>query len=294
MKEDLKAYGEVLTDVDLKKYNTYGIGGRAAFLIKPYKIDDVLNLIKYLKKNNYAFYILGGGSNVILPDTDFKGIIIKLDYLNNFVIKNNKIEVEAGITISKLVQETLKESFVNFAFLFGIPGTLGGAIRGNAGCFKHEIFDYLEDITIIDEDNKISVLKKKDIKYGYRYSEFKTRNIIILKATLKLELGDVKKAKQEIKEHQEYRKNTQPIDAKNAGSVFKNPEGLSAGKLIDEASLKGFRVNDAMVSEKHANFIINTHKATSSDIIKLINIIKKKVKEENNIDLELEQVIVKW
>ena len=141
----------------------------------------------------------------------------------------------------------------------GIPGTLGGAIRGNAGCFGHEIFDYLEDVTIIDEDNEIVVLKKQDIKYGYRYSEFKERNVIILKATLKLELGDVKKTKQEIKEHQEYRKNTQPIDAKNAGSVFKNPEGLSAGKLIDEASLKGFRVNDAMVSEKHANFIINTH-----------------------------------
>lgn len=290
----MKEYGEVKEFVDLKKYNTYGIGGISKYLVMPEDIDDLSSLIKYLNNENIPWYVLGGGSNVILPDEDFDGVIIKLDKLNRVVIDNDIITAEAGISLGMFVNTLLDHGFVNYAHLMGIPGALGGAIVGNAGAYNVSIFDYLISVSIIDADGNKKILNKEDIKYDYRYTEFKGKNSIVVAASFKGIYGDVALVREEIQLNLEKRRNTQPLEYKNAGSVFKNPPEYSAGYLIEHAGLKGLTVGGAKVSEKHANFIINYDNATSRDIIKLIGIIKNTVEDKFNIELNLEQVIVKW
>ena len=285
---------EIIRDVNLQDYNTYGIGGRAKYLILPKSIQELQNVLKELKEKNISWYILGNGSNVILPDEDYNGAIIKLDNIHDFYVCNDIISADAGISLSTFVNKMIEKEYINYAPLMGIPGTLGGALVGNAGVKKCTIYDYLIDIKVLDNDGVIKTYKKEDINYSYRNTEFKENNKIILGATFKGVKGDVKEAKEQIKNNLTDRRNTQPLDCKNAGSVFKNPKEYYAGALIEQAGLKGMQVGDAQVSFKHANFIINLGNAKSSDIINLISEIKRKVKKEYNIDLELEQIIVKW
>ena len=226
-------------------------------------------------------------------DEDFDGAIIKLDKLNTFLIKNQFVFACAGLSLNEFVKKTLDNGYINFANLYGIPGLLGGAIIGNAGANGTEIFDDLKAVLVL-KNNLVTLINKTNIKYEYRNTEFKNSNIIIIGAIFKLEKGDTKKAWEIIKENLEKRKNSQPLEYPSAGSVFKNPNGLSAGKLIDECNLKNISVGGAKVSNKHANFIINENNATSKDIKDLINKVKEEVKNQKNIDLELEQIIVKW
>lgn len=280
-------------DIDLKKYNTYRIGGKAKYLIKPNDVFDVVDLIDDLNKNNVKYYVLGGGSNVILPDEDFDGAIIKLDKINDFYLKDDLLFAGAGLSLNSVVKKTLDYEFVNLANLFGIPGTLGGAIIGNAGAYGMCIFDFLVSV-LIYQDGAIKLINKENINYSYRYTEFKNANLIVLGGVFKLQKGDASKAWDTINKNLELRKSKQPLEYPSAGSVFKNPEGQSAGFLIEKSGLKGYKVNDAQVSLKHANFIINLQNAKSCDIKKLINIIKEKVKSESGTLLELEQIIVEW
>ena len=280
-------------NIDLKNYNTYKIGGIAKYLIKPKTAYDLKPIFDELKNKNIPYLLLGGGSNVILPDEDFNGAIIKLDNLNEVEFKDSICYAGAGILLNKLIKTCIDNGYVNLKKLYGIPGTLGGAIRGNAGCNNDEIFNYLISILVYD-DGVIKYLNKEDIDYGYRETSFKKNNMIILGAILKIELGDANEAYEYIKEIFKDRISKQPLEYPNAGSVFKNPKGNSAGKLIDECGLKNLSIGGAKVSNKHANFIINYEFAKSSDIIKLIEEIKKEVKLKKNIDLELEQIIIKW
>lgn len=290
----MKEYGEVLENIDLKKYNTYGVGGKAKYLIRPQDISKLQQLIIYLQKNNIPWYILGSGSNVILPDEDFNGAIIKIDKMNKYVVNNDIITVEAGISLANLVEKMLADGYINYGNLMGIPGLLGGAIVGNAGAYGTAIFDYLKSITVIDSLGILREINKEDIKYDYRYTEFKNSKNIIVSAQIIGLKGDVVSMKEHIKENMLKRKNTQPLATKNAGSVFANPPGVSAGYLIEHAGLKGLVVGGAQVSSKHANFIINFNNASSHDIISLIDIIKNNIKKQYKIELKLEQVQVKW
>ena len=285
---------KVLENVDLKKYNTYGIGGIAKYLVSPSNVDDLEYLLKYLNEQNTFWYILGGGSNVILPDEDFNGVIIRLDKLDEFSIDGDIITVGAGISLGKFVKNMLDNGFTNYGALSGIPGLLGGAIIGNAGAYGVSVFDYLINVTIMDDLGNIRVLEKSNIKYDYRYTEFKGGKNIIVSATFQGIRGDVAEELEKISDNMAKRRSTQPVEYENAGSVFKNPPRASAGYLIEHAGLKGISVGGAKVSEKHANFIINYNNATSNDIKKLIDIIKGEVKKKFNEELELEQVIVKW
>ena len=279
-------------NVDLKKYNTYHIGGIAKYLYKPNNIIELKELLEKLNKDNTKYYILGGGSNVILPDENFDGAIIKLA-LKDLEIKDDITFVGAGYNLNSFIKKTIDEGYTNLANLYGIPGTVGGAIRGNAGANGSEIFDDLVSVLVL-QDNDVKLINAYNIEHSYRHTSFKENNDIIFGGVFKSEKGDTKKAWKIINENLEKRKNSQPLEYPSAGSVFKNPEGLSAGKLIDECGLKGYKVGGAQISEKHANFIINLDNATSSDIISLIEIVKEKVKKEKGIDLELEQEIVKW
>ena len=231
---------------------------------------------------------------MIFPDDNFDGAIIKLDLMDTIKFSGDSVFVSAGVTLGTLINAMLDKGFVNLAPLMGIPGTLGGAIVGNAGSYGTDMFSNLEEVMFINNNFELISIPSDNIKHGYRYSEFKNYNFIIVGAKIKCIRGNVRDAKKMIQENINKRVSTQPLEFKNAGSVFKNPEGLSAGALIEECGMKGFKINDAMVSEKHANFIVNLNSATSHDILEVIDCVRNYVKEKKGIDLELEQIVVKW
>lgn len=290
----MKNYGELLENEPLKKYNTYKIGGKAKYLIKPYNISSLKKLLEYLNSKKIKYLLIGKGSNIILPDEDYDGVVILLDKLNRIEIKDNLAIVEAGAILNNFINECINNSLGGLENLYGIPGTVGGAIVGNAGCNKSEISDNLIEITYLKNDNIITK-SKKDCSFEYRNSEFKNKkDIIILSAKFLLEYKDKECMKKTIKNNLTKRKESQPLEYPNAGSVFKNPTNNSAGKLIDNAGLKNYNIGGAFVSDKHANFIINKNNATSKDILSLIKYIEKEISEKENINLELEQIVIKY
>jgi len=289
----LNNFGEVFENASLLNYNTYGINTSCKYLIKPDSVENLLNLLNYLKENNIKYYVLGKGSNVILSDNLFNGVIISLEKLDEVKINNNIVEAECGTILSKFIMSTINSGLKGLENLALIPGTLGGALYGNAGVSNCTIYDKLACLEVI-RDNKLIKLNKEDIDFGYRYTEFKGTKDIIVKATFKLDEGDIEKLQEVVKENRIKRLSSQPLEYKNAGSVFKNPEGDYAGRLIEAVGLKGYNINDAEVSNKHANFIINKGNATGKDIRTLIKLIKEKVYEEFKIELELEQIIIDW
>lgn len=290
----MKEFGEVLENVDLKKYNTYRIGGKARYLIKPYNIESLELLINYLNNNNIKYLVIGNGSNIILPDEDYDGVIILLSNLNKCILNKDEVYVEAGEKLNVFVMNIVNNNLGGIENLCGIPGTLGGAIVQNAGCYGTNISDKLISVSYL-ENGKVFEIKNSECNFSYRDSIFKSnKNKIILSAKFKFDFKNKDEMLNIIKENNQKRKNSQPLEYPNAGSVFRNPVNLSSGKLIDEAGLKGYNINDAYISSKHANFIINRGNATSKDIIDLINYIKKVILEKYNIELILEQEIIKY
>lgn len=288
-----KEYGEVYENASLEKYNTYGIKTCCSYLVKPNSIDNLILLLKKVESNNYSYFLLGGGSNVILPDNKFDGVVISLELLNNIEINGNMVSALCGVKLSALAMACIDASLSGFEHIASIPGTLGGALYGNAGVKDHTIYDNVVSVEVI-RDGKLIKLFKEDIDVSYRHTSFKNSKDIIVKATFKLEDGNTSEMKEIVKESRVKRLNSQPLEYRNAGSTFKNPANDYAGRLIEAVGLKGYNVNDAEVSTKHANFIINKGNATSKDIKNLIKIIQDKVLKEFNIKLELEQIIVEW
>ena len=275
----LNKFGEVIENASLENYNTYGIKTSCKYLVKPKDEEQLYFLVDYLRKNKIKYYILGKGSNVILPDKPFDGVIISLENFKKLKIEGPNVKAEAGVILGTLVKECVNNNLKGFEYLAGIPGSLGGALYGNAGVKDHTIYDYLDEIVVL-RNNEIDTLGKGDFEVSYRHTEFKDNNDIILRACFYLDEGNKEELESIINENRLKRQNSQPLEYKNAGSVFKNPEGMFAGKLIEEAGLKGYCVGDAEVSEKHANFIINRGNATSEDIKKLIKKVQKDVKNK--------------
>lgn len=290
----MEQYGEVLRNVNLKNYNTYKIGGNAKYLIKPFNIEKLKELINYLNNNSYKYFILGKGSNIILPDEDYDGIVILLDKIKHIRYEGDFISVESGCNLNVFINDLINNNYSGLENLYGIPGTIGGAIVQNAGCYGSTISDNLVNVTYL-LNNKIFEIKKEDCNFSYRDSIFKNnKNIIILKCVFKLNKSDKEYMLKIIKNNMKKRNSTQPLEYPNAGSVFRNPESLSAGKLIEDNNLKGYNINGAYVSEKHANFIINKNNATSKDIKDLIKYIKDTIYKNEKIELILEQEIIKY
>lgn len=286
-------YGIVLENVSLKNLSTINIGGTAKYLVRPYSYVDLTKLLDYLKENNMKYYILGNASNVLLDDSYFDGVIIKLDEFNTIDIDGNIVTAGAGVMLPKLVNVCLQKELVSLAPFSMIPGTVGGSVVGNAGSYGHEIMEYVKEVKLIDKDNKIKTLTKDNISFGYRYTSLKD-NYIVLSVTFICEKGNPIEVLSDIGTRNEKRKDTQPLDKPSVGSIFRNPDDIAAGRLIEELGLKGTKVGGAVVSEKHANFIINDGDATFDDVIKLIDKIKKEAKEKRNIDLVCEPTIVRW
>jgi UDP-N-acetylmuramate dehydrogenase len=300
--------------IPLKEYTTFKIGGPARYFFVAKSKKDLKNAILWAKKKKLLFFILGGGSNVLFSDKGFNGLVIKIQN-TQYEIRNTKIVAEAGVPLQKLVLESAKKGLSELENLAGIPGTLGGAIWGNAGAFGREIGDLVEEVKVLEVKGsrlKVKRLKNKECEFGYRESIFKRKkNLIILEATLKLKKGKRKEIEEKIKEILRLRKEKQPLGFPSAGSVFKNvpvekvpkeirekfkeeiKDGfLPAGVLIEAAGLKGFQIEGAKISEKHANFIVNVGKAKASDVKELIEKIKKEVKKKFKVQLEEEIKLV--
>jgi UDP-N-acetylmuramate dehydrogenase len=283
----------IIKDVNLKNYNSYKIDSKSDYLVDVLSIQGLIDLLAYLKNNNISYMILGNGSNVIL-DNYFKGVIIKLSGLNYVNISKNTVSVGAGAMMGSLATNTINENLTGLEWAINIPGTIGGSVVNNAGAYNSEMFDNLVSIKVLNKNLEVEEILKENIVYSYRHTNIKDLGFIVLEATFLLDDGDVEYSKEIIKDRCERRKSSQPLDMPSAGSVFRNPEGDFAGRLIEAVGLKGKKIGGAEVSNKHANFIVNTGNATSNDIKNLIKLIKDEVKKEFDIDLVLEQEIIDW
>lgn len=291
MEEKLNKICKLYSDFDMYSNNTFRLHSKAKYFIKIDNESQLRKVISILKEYNTKWFVIGNGSNIILPNY-YDGVIIKLEGLNNYKIENAILHTESGCMLNKIASLVSNQGYTGFEWATGIPGTIGGSVVGNAGAYLKSISDLLLSATVYDGE-KIYEMSNKDFQYEYRNSILKgNHNIIVLSCKFKLEKGNIDEIKALIIDRTNRRIASQDLKNPSNGSVFRNPEVAPAGKLIDDAGLKGTSVNDAEVSNIHANFIINKGNATSEDIIKLINIVKNKVKDVYDIELHLEQEII--
>ena len=284
---------KLIENVDLKKYTTYKIGGIAKLLVIPDNVDCLIKLLKYIEANKIKHKVLGFGSNVIFSDKEYDGILIKLDEFNDLDINGTTVVVGAGYSMIKLSLAVARQGLAGLEFASGIPGTVGGAVYMNAGAYGSDMGYIVKSIKVLTPDNKVIVMENKELNYHYRTSFLKQNpDYICLEATLKLRNGDRDAILEVIRDRKKRRLDTQPLESPSAGSVFRNPPDDSAWRLIEGIGYKGKKVGGAMVSTKHANFIINAGNASGDDIKQLILEIQKKVKSKYGIDLKVEQEFV--
>ena len=285
----------LLIDEPMSEHTSFKVGGTADYFVKVNELNTLKNLLKFITKNKIPFLVVGNGTNLLVKDGGIRGIVIKCNF-NDFKIKRmkNKVEItaESGLTLATLAMICLKEEITGLEFASGIPGTIGGAIRMNAGAFGKEMKDIVIKSRYLTYDGKIKTITTEEHKFGYRTSALSKMDAIIIDTTLVAEKGNKSEIKAEMDEYAKFRKDKQPIDYPSAGSTFKRNGDLITAKLIDDAGLKGYSIGDAEISSKHAGFIINKGKATAKDILDLIKYTQKKVKEKFDVDIELEILVV--
>ncbi len=285
--------GEVLENVDIKKYTTYRVGGNALGMVYPNDTYSLIKLLGFLNSNNIKYKVIGRGSNLIFNSGLYNGILIKLDKFDKLEIKDNEIIVGAGFQLIKLATRLSRLGYTGIEFATGIPGSVGGAVFMNAGAYKSDMGYIIKSVKILTPDLRVVELTNYDLDFHYRTSYLqKHPGNICLEATIILKKGNPEEIMQLIEDRKKRRVETQPLEYPSAGSVFRNPEGDYAGRLIEEIGYKGKVMGGAMVSTKHANFIINYNNATGEDIKNLITEIKGVVKEKYGIELKVEQEFV--
>ena len=270
-------------------HTSFGIGGEAEVMAVPKDMEDLIHILRIVKKEGMPSLILGGGTNLLVRDGGIQGIVINMRELNNISVKGSMLEVEAGVPLPRLLNHTIEKGLTGLEFAAGIPGTLGGAIIMNAGTKEGEMKDVVESVTILDEGGKVKEVPKDALGFEYRSTGIRGT---VLKTMVRLEMGNRGLLVERVKRIMLQRRKTQPFSCKSAGCIFKNPQGMSAGALIEVVGLKGYSLGAAQVSDVHANFIINKGGATAKDVLSLIGFIREKVKREKGIDLELEVKVV--
>lgn len=285
--------GKIIEDIDLKEYTTYKAGGKGKLLIIPENVEKLILLLDFIYKNNIKYKILGYGSNLLFSDNGFDGILIKLDNLNNIDIVGNKITVGAGFSLMKLSLIAARHGLAGLEFASGIPGSVGGAVFMNAGAYKSDMGYVVENVKVLTPELQIRTLSNKEMDFHYRTSFIqKNKGFICLEATIRLNKGKKEAILEVIRDRKLRRVESQPLEYPSAGSVFRNPPDDFAGRLIEELGYKGKKIGGAMVSDKHANFVVNINHAKSDDIKSLILEIQGKVKEKYDIELKIEQEFV--
>ncbi len=284
---------EYYEDISLKKYNSYKLDVISKYLVFPKDELELSLLITFLKSNDIKHIVLGNGSNVIFSCDYYDGVVVRLDKLNSLEIDGEYVNVGAGYSLVKLAMIAVDKELSGLEFASGIPGFVGASVAMNAGAYNSSLSDVLDSVRVMSSDGSIKSMKASELKFGYRTSIFKENtDYVIISCKFKLIKGNKNEIMELMEKRRKRRLESQPLDYPSAGSVFRNPKDDYAGRLIEDVGLKGYKIGGAMVSLKHANFIINYDKATGKDIVDLIELIKRKVKDKYSVDLVLEQIIV--
>jgi len=277
-----------LLDQPLAPHTWMKIGGPAQYLVRPRNVDELLEVVRLCHDEQIPVRVLGGGSNVLVRDEGVSGAVLQLvgESFGQIAIEGTTARAGSGALLSQLISQTVKAELAGLETLTGIPGTVGGALRGNAGGRAGDLGQFVESVTVMNAKGEISTRKGDDLWFGYRESN--VDELVILEGSFRLQSGDSEEITRRMRKLWIMKKATQPLSFQSAGCIFKNPRGLSAGALIEQAGLKGIRVGEAEISDRHANFIVTNPGAKSDDVLRLIDLARSKVSEQFGVDLELE------
>ena len=279
----------VLLEEPMKRHTTFRIGGPAEVFVMPGNLEEVQRILEICRTEDLPYFILGNGSNLLVSDRGYRGVVIQLD--RNFgevKVEGTEIHASAGALLSTIAVAARRASLTGFEFAGGIPGTLGGAVVMNAGAYGGEMKDVLRKVMVMDQSGKVFEIPAEELQMGYRTSIIKTAGYIVLGAVLSLKEGNLEEIKMLTRKLSEQRTSKQPLEYPSAGSTFKRPEGYFAGKLIMDSGLRGYQVGGAQVSEKHCGFVINTGNATAKDVTTLMSDVQRIVMEKFGVKLEPE------
>ncbi len=283
----------ILENENMANHTTFKCGGNASLYIAPNSTDELVKVLEVLRNENYPYMVIGNGSNLLVKDSGYDGAIVEVDKkISEIDVRGEEIIVEAGAKLSKVATIAMENDLAGFEFAHGIPGNMGGAVVMNAGAYGGEMKDVLKWVKVVDQNGEIKTLENDELELGYRTSRVMKEKMIVLEACIKLDLGVMGDIAEVMALLMSKRKASQPLEYPSAGSTFKRPEGYFAGKLVQDAGMKGYRVGDAMVSDKHSGFVINCGNATATEVIQVIKDVQAKVKEDFGVDLEPEVRII--
>ena len=283
----------ILFHEPMSKYTTFRVGGEAECILVVQNEDELARLIPYLNRIEQEYFILGNGSNLLVGDKGYRGMVVKCgEEMEQMQVEGTRMTVKAGALLSKAAMTAKQHSLTGLEFAAGIPGSIGGGIVMNAGAYEGEIKQVVESVRVMDRDGQILTLDNDTMEFGYRTSIIKNRPFIVVEVVLQLAEGDQEKIAAKMEELAVLRRSKQPLEYASAGSTFKRPEGYYAGKLIMDAGMRGYRIGGAQVSDKHCGFIVNTGKATAADIKEVIEEVQERVKERFHVMLEPEIVFL--
>lgn len=290
--ETILAAASIRTEEPMKDHTTFRIGGPAEFYVTPKTEAELVDAVKLCRKEGMPFHVIGNGSNLLVSDRGFKGVVLSTECLTRWEISGEDtggvMTACAGILLSRLAKEAAKESLTGLEFAAGIPGTLGGAVAMNAGAYGFEMKNVLCWARVLDKEGRIKRLTAEQLQLGYRTSCVSPMGYTVLEAGLRLCKGLREEIYGKMEELAQRRREKQPLEYPSAGSTFKRPEGHFAGQLIDQAGLRGYRIGGAQVSEKHCGFVINRGGATAADVVNLCDEVRRRVREMSGVELELE------
>ena len=283
----------LLVDEPMGAHTSFQVGGPVDIMLLPTSVEEVSQALRLLREHDVPRYVMGNGSNLLVRDGGIRGVVIKLgDNFGHATVEGTQLRAQAGISLTKLAHMAWQASLSGLEFASGIPGSLGGAIAMNAGAYGGEMADVLQTVTCCDLEGQISVLDLDELELGYRTSKVRKAKYVALEAVLQLRPGDKGMIREIMDELNRRRREKQPLNFASAGSTFKRPPGYFAGKLIDDAGLRGTSIGDAQVSELHCGFVVNRGQATASEILQLINLVKERVWDKFQVELELEVQVV--
>ena len=284
-----KDIGEVLFNERMKNHTSFKIGGPADVIIIPKDEKGVLEAITLLRANNIDFFIMGNGTNLLVKDGGLRCVVIKINEgLNKVEIQGNKVFCQAGALLTSVSKQVARENLTGMEFANGIPGTIGGAVTMNAGAYGGEMKDIISSVRIIDKENNIKEYTNSEMNFRYRGSRVTDEDLIVLSVELELKPGDPEEIDRTMKDLTYQRTSKQPLELPSGGSTFKRPVGYFAGKLIEDSGLRGLRHGGAQISEKHCGFVVNVENASCKNVLELIQIVQKTVRDNYDVELETE------
>ena len=284
---------DILTNEPMSSHTTFRVGGEASMLVRISSPDQLLKLIPYLNDIGEPYYVIGNGSNILVGDKGYNGVILEIGSgMSDIRVEGNRIIAGAGALLSSIARAALENDLSGLEFASGIPGSIGGGVVMNAGAYGGEIRDVVTEVEVMSVDGQLMTISNRDMQFGYRTSIIKMRPFTVLSVTMELTPGDHTVIEDKMKELSARRKEKQPLEYPSAGSTFKRPEGYFAGKLIMDAGMRGYTIGGAAVSEKHCGFIVNKGNATAADVYEVIQEVEERVKERFDVTLEPEIVFL--